>query len=78
MACYHPPPSSRDTIYLSREKFAEVAWTLIFLKEKRDKPIKSRACINRSPNEGDIRKQEVISPIVTNDLLFIIGTTNLI
>ena len=63
----------RDVKSLEREEKRKALRTLIFLKEKRDETIKSRTCIDGSPQREYIRKEDASSPTVATDSVFITG-----
>ena len=43
----------------------------MFLKEKRSRKIKGRACVNGAPQRAYIRKEDASSPNVANEYVFI-------
>ena len=47
--------------------------SVIFVKEKRDKSIKTRACVNGAPQREYIAKEDATSPTVAIDSVFITG-----
>jgi hypothetical protein len=47
---------------------------LLFLKEKRSRDIKGRACINGAPQRAYIPKDEVASPTVSTESTFIMAS----
>ena len=56
---------------LTSEEKRKALRTLIFLKEKRDKRIKSRTCIDGSPQRDYIPKEDASSPTAARDAIFI-------
>ncbi len=56
---------------LSREQQMQVLSLLLFLKEKRRRDIKGRACVNGAPQWAYIPKDEAASPTVTTESTFI-------
>ena len=63
----------RDPKSLSRLEKQRALRSIIFVKEKRDKSIKTRACINGAPQRAYIPKEDAASPTAWNDSLFITG-----
>ena len=58
---------------LTREDRIKALRTLIFLKQKRDDSIKSRTCIDGSPQRAYIAKEDAASPTSSRDAIFIQG-----
>ena len=67
MKVYHP----MDPKELTREQRKEALLSLIFLTQKRDGSVKSRACVNGSKQRGKISKEAAASPTVMNDSVMI-------
>ena len=63
----------RDPKSLTRQERQRALRSIIFMKEKRDKSIKTRACINRAPQRAYIPKEDAASPTAWTDSLFITG-----
>ena len=61
----------RDPKSLTREERLKALRTLIFLKEKNDKSIKSRCCMDGSPQREYIPKEDAASPTAARDAIFI-------
>ncbi len=55
----------------SREERMKALSTQLFLKEKRTRKIKGRACINGAPQRVCIPKEEAVSPTVSTESTFI-------
>ena len=61
----------RDAKSLSREERIKALRSIIFVKEKQDKSIKTRACIDGSPQWAYIPRKDPASPTASTDSLFI-------
>jgi len=59
---------------LSREQRMRALSSLLFLKEKRTRNIKGRACINGAPQRAYIAKEDAASPTVSTESTFITAT----
>ena len=66
----------RDAKSLSREERIKALRSIIFVKKKWDKMIKTRACIDGSPQWAYIPRKDPASPTASTDSLFIPGATN--
>ncbi len=56
---------------LTRDDKTRALLSLLFLKEKRCRKIKGRACVNRAPQRGYIPKEDAASPTVSPESMFI-------
>ena len=63
----------RDAKTLTREERIKALRTLIFLKEKKSGVVKSRTCIDGSPQREWIPKEDAAAPTASTDALFITG-----
>ncbi len=70
--CWKP----RDPSTLSREEKRNALSTVVFMKQKRDGRIKTRSCVNGSPQRNYIKKEDVTSPTVGIDNVFTTGAIN--
>ena len=59
---------------LMAEQRKEALSSLIFLKEKRNGKIKGRSCADRRPQQKVFKKEEVASPTVQTESVFITAT----
>ena len=59
---------------LLREQRMRALSLLLFLKEKRTRDVKGRACINGAPQQAYISKEEAASPTVSLESTFITAT----
>jgi hypothetical protein len=62
-----------DPKVLTREERKKALSLLIFLKEKDTEEVKGRMCVNGAPQREYIRKEDVASPTVATDLVFLTG-----
>jgi hypothetical protein len=60
-----------DPTKLTREDWTKALSSLLFLKEKRCKKIKGRACVNGAPQRAYIPKEDAASPTVSTESIFI-------
>jgi hypothetical protein len=56
---------------LNKEEWAKALASLMFLKEKRDKMVKALMCADGRKQHGDWTKQELTSPTVSTESVFI-------
>ena len=56
---------------ISRAEKVKALSSLMFLKEKRSRKVKGRACVNGAPHRSYINKEDTSSPTVANDSVFI-------
>ena len=70
--CWKP----RDPSTLSREEKRNALSTVVFMKQKRDGRIKTRSCVNGSPQRNYIKKEDATSPTVGIDNVFTTGAIN--
>ena len=70
--CWKP----RDPSTLSREEKRNALSTVVFMKQKRDGRIKTRSCVNGSPQRDYIKKEDATSPTVGIDNVFTTGAIN--
>ena len=61
----------KDPTMLSRSEKVKALSSLIFLKEKRSRKVKGRACVNGAPQRAYISKEDALSPTVANESVFI-------
>jgi hypothetical protein len=67
MEVFHPV--TRDL--LTKEERTKAVASLMFLKEKRDHLVKARMCTDRQKQRGDWTKQDMTSPTVSMEAVFI-------
>ncbi len=60
-----------DPSQLSRDKKEKALSSLLFLKEKRSRMVERRVCINGVPKRAKILKENVASPTVLTESVFI-------
>jgi len=66
----------RNPSTLSRKEKRNALFTVVFMKQKRGGQIKTRNCVNGSPQRNYINKEDVASPTVGIDNVFTTGVIN--
>ncbi|KAL7509413.1 hypothetical protein ACHAXN_008345, partial [Cyclotella atomus] len=65
-----------DPSTIMREQRARAIASLMFLKEKRNRDIKGRACADGRPEREEIEKADATSPTIATELIFLTGLIN--
>ena len=63
----------RDAKTLTREQRVKALSSLLFIKEKRNGIVKSRTCVDGSPQREYIKKEDTASPTMAIESVFITG-----